>query len=72
MMTSHTPVVVVSMEMAASTPTSRWHWRTAQALVLRLGLLNVNTSSIDFSDRVVLDQVLSDALISESDEAETS
>lgn len=44
----------------------------AAVFVLGLGFLNVDASTIDLSHRVVLDQILSDTLVCEGDEAETA
>jgi len=79
-------IVVVAME--ASATASRWEGRPSTAasttisisatttlvaaLVLRLGLLDIDAPAVNLSHGVILDKILSDRLVSEGHEAETT
>jgi len=67
---THVAMIIVAVKMA--TVASRWHRRATETLVFGLSLLNVDSSAINLSHRIVLDQVLCDSLIIESDKAKAS
>ena len=67
---THVAMIIVAVEMA--TVASRWHRRATETLVFGLSLLDVDSSAIDLSHWIVLDQVLRDTLIIESHKAEAS
>ena len=74
-MVTHGSVVSVEVSSAATAAAfarRETRWSSVPILVLGLGLLDIDASAIDLCHGVVLDEALSDLLVSECDEAETS
>ena len=81
--TSHRSSIVASMVMEAATASTRREGRPTTAssiatstlviaLILWLGLLDINSATIDLGNWIVLDKVLSDRLVSEGHKAEAT